>query len=161
MRNRIETQIIYMRGPQQLAELINRAVKIPLDDENPVEVVIREQLKKRKLTRNQSYWAGTLADIERDAEHLGRKFPAKAWHQAMKLDFLPDENAPGFDPAWVVEGYHKWSEIPGREEPVLIGSTTQLTDAGMRRYVLAVESHMSQEYKVTFTTKLEPPRGKK
>jgi len=156
MRELVKTQTIYMRGPQQLAELINRAVKIVFDVETPVEVVIREQLKKRKLTRNQAYWAGTLADIERDAEHAGRKYPAKAWHELLKIEFLPDENAPDFDPAWVLEGYHKWSEIPGREEPVLIGSTTQLTDAGMKRYVLAVEAHMAQEYQVRFTTKLEP-----
>jgi len=132
--------------------------QMPIDPIHPIEVVIREEVKKRKLTMNQAMWAGPLADIERYGWYKGCQFPADIWHEHFKTLFLPDENAPDFDPEEVLDGYGKWGVNPWTGERVLRGSTTQLTDKGMIRYLIQMEAEASQEHGVTFTERNEYDR---
>lgn len=155
-RPSVETKPWYLISTEVVERACTWIRHMPIDPEHPIEVVVREQIKKRKLTLNQAYWAGTMVDIERDARHGGRQYAAEIWHEMLKEKFLPDEMSKCFDCNWAVDGYQKWGTSPFREYPVLRGSTTQLTDRGMRRYMLQVEAYMSQEYGVTFTTKTEP-----
>lgn len=131
---------------------------VPIDPEKPIQVMIREEPKKRSISMNDAMWAGPLADIEKQAIHEEKQYPAKVWHEFLKDMFLPDEiNDFDFDPKWVLEGYQKWGTNPFNGQRILTGSTTQLTPKGMKIYLLQVESFMAgHPYMVQFTTKKTP-----
>lgn len=152
-RPAVETRSILLRGRAQVEFAHGLLANLPLDDEHPVELLIREQVKKRKLSLNDAMWAGPLRDIERQAWIKGRQYKADIWHRHFKDLFLPDENAPDFDPSHVVEGYKKWEIDPWSGDRMLVGSTTQLTDKGIKIYILQIEAEASQEYGVEFTAR--------
>lgn len=161
-RPKVETQSILLRSKVQVDYAVKRLANLPLDEENPVEILIREQVKQRKPDANAAMWAGPLRDIEKTAWSNGRQFSAEAWHQFMKIKFLPDETDPpydestgeGFNPEWVLDGYRKWGIDPAGNR-ALEGSTTKLTSKGMHHYLLLVESEASSEYGAIFTERRE------
>lgn len=153
-REKIKDRSVFLRTPAQMDFLLTLLAKLPYDDENPVEVLMREQVKKRQDRLNQAMWAGPLRDIEAQARFPhpnGKLYPAAMWHEHLKELFLPDENLPDFDPSHVLDDYRKWDIDPFNGQRRLHGSTTHLTDRGMRFYLLQVEAHMASEYQVTFT----------
>lgn len=107
----------------------------PEDDERPIEVVIREQVKARKPDQNALMWVGPLADIAAQAYVDGRLYAADVWHEHFKREHLPEE----FDPELCKEGYRKWSISPSGNR-VLVGSTTQLTVKGFSEYLEKVHA---------------------
>jgi hypothetical protein len=150
-RDKVETRPVLIASEVIRIRLHAWIDNLPIDPNQPIEVLIREQVKKRKLTLNAAMWAGPLADIERDGWVQGRQFRAEIWHEHFKELFLPDENAPDFDRSHVLDGYQKWDVNPWSGNRVLVGSTTQLTDKGMREYLLKMEAEAATEYGVTFT----------
>lgn len=121
----------------------------PLDEATPLEFLLREEVKARKLDQNAAYWVGPLADIAEQGYVNGRTYCAEVWHGYFKREFLPDE----FDPELCREGYRKWDIDPAGER-VLVGSTTQLTVRGFAQYVeqihafgadLGVRFHVREE----------------
>lgn len=146
-------QTYNLRNEKVLANAIAFLRNVPLNEDKPLEMVVREPRKKRKLTLNAAMWAGPLADIERMAWHEGRQFRAEVWHEHLKELFLPDTSDPEFDPSEAMEGYEKWAVNPWTGNRVLVGSTTQLTDKGMRIYLLKMESYAAETYGVVFTEK--------
>ena len=143
----------------QVGYLLKVIPNLPLDPDFPLEVLIREVPKKRKLSLNDAMWAGPLRDIAKQAWHNGRQYSADEWHEGFKAMFLPDPDASSFDPLHVVkpENYRKWSVNPVTGDRMLVGSTTQLTDPGMRVYLLEMEAWAATEKGVQFTTPGEPP----
>ena len=136
MRQRLlNPQTFLLRGASQLAAVQRQLGNLPLDDENPLEVVIRERVKPRRLSQNALMWAGPLMDIAEQAWVGGKRFTAEAWHEHFKREFLPDE----FDPELCLDGYVKWQITP-RGDRVLVGSTTGLTVKGMAQYLQQVEA---------------------
>ena len=107
----------------------------PLDPEVPLEMVIREKVKVRKLDQNALMWVGPLADIEEQGWIEGRQYSAPVWHEHFKREFLPEE----FDAELCKEGYRKWDYLPNGER-VLIGSTTDLLVKGFAAYLTQVEA---------------------
>lgn len=157
-RPKITPLSILLRGPNQVAYALKMIPNLPLDSEHPIEMLIREQVKKRKLTLNDAMWAGPLADIARQAWHNGRQYSAEEWAEGFKALFLPDPDAPDFDPSHMVnpETYRKWSTNPVTGTRMCVGSTTQLTDAGMHVYLRQIEAFAAQEFEVQFTERAEP-----
>jgi hypothetical protein len=157
-RDRITTEPFRLISEAVRARVIARIGKLPIDPERPVVVTLGEEAKPRKRTLNDAMWAGPLRDIERDAIHDGRHWDAKIWHEHFKEVFLPDDSELDFEPFHVVkpEAYRKWTTNPWTGARVLSGSTTQLTDKGMRVYLEKIEAHAATEYGVTFTTRDEP-----
>ena len=119
-----------------------------------MEILIQWPKKQRKVSLNDAMWAGPLRDIERQAWFAGRQYSAEMWNIYFKEKYLPDENDPEFDPSHVVEGYQKWQYGPSGR--ILKASTPNLTDKGMRAYLLAMEAEAAQEFQVTFTEASEP-----
>jgi hypothetical protein len=119
----------------------------PLDKVRPLEVVIREAQKARKLDQNALLWAGPLRDISDQAWLEGRQFSAEVWAHYFKVQLLPEE----FDPELCLEGYAKWSIGPSGDR-ILTGSTTQLTVRGMAQYIESVHA-FGGSLGVEFTTK--------
>ena len=155
-REKLKTQSIFLCASAQVEAVRVLVGNLPLDPETPLEVVFREQVKKRRLSLNAAYWAGPLHDIEERGWYRGHQFPAGIWHSQFKELFLPDENDPEFDPEEVLEGYHKWVLNPWKDTRELLGSTTMLTDKGMRKFILQVMAYASSEFGVIFTERAEP-----
>lgn len=131
-----QTRHILLRTELQRETVLNLIPHLPLDNDNPLEVVIREPVKARGLDQNAAMWAGPLVDIAAQAWVHGRQYSADVWHEFYKREYLPEE----FNPELTKENYRKWDYTPDGER-VLIGSTTQLTRKGFTQYLTQVEAH--------------------
>lgn len=122
---------LLLRGAEQVERAIALLRSVPIDPAKPLEVVVREEVKARKLDQNALMWAGPLKDIAEQAWVDQRQHSELIWHEHFKREFLPDE----YDPELCKdESYRKWAEgIDG--EPVLVGSTTDLTVKGFAQYL--------------------------
>lgn len=142
-RPKFATRTILLRGAQQRGLGINLLSNVPLDPDRPLELVVREEKKARKLDQNAAMWAGPLDDIEKQAWVDGRQFRAETWHEYFKRKYLPDENQLDYEElAELVkdpENYKKWDIDPAGER-VLVGSTTDLTIMGFSRYMNELEA---------------------
>lgn len=112
---------------ERLIELVRQ---LPIDELRPLQVMIREEPPKRKLTQQALMWVGPLADIAEQAEVEGNRFSAETWHTYFKAQFLPEQ----FDPELCLDGYEKWGFDPVGDR-VLTGSTTMLTVRGMSDFI--------------------------
>ncbi len=125
-------------------EVVRRMValieNLPVDAARPLEVVVREEKKARKLDQNALYWAGPLRDIAEQAWVQGRQYSAEVFHEHFKREFLPDPDRADCDLSHVKDGFSKWSTTPGGI-CVLIGSTTGLTVRGMAAYLEQVYAY--------------------
>ncbi len=152
MRDKYQIRTILLREERQV-ELACQAIKnAPRDAQNPIEVIIREQVKTRKQSQNDAMWAGILRDLSEQAWVDGRRFDAQTWHEHCKREFLPEADDPNL--AKLVknpETWVKWSFLPSGEM-LCIGSTTKLTTAGMAEYMTQVEA-MGASLGVHFTTR--------
>lgn len=135
IRDKYPTRTIRLIGEVQLKTAHTILDNVPIDSEHPLEVVIREEVKKRGLDHNSAYWAGPLADIAAQAYIGGRTYSADVWHFHFKVLYLLEE----FDPELCLAGYRKWDITPSGER-VLVGSTTQLTVKGFAQYLTQVEA---------------------
>lgn len=135
MRPKFQTRQVFLRTEQQRALVTALLPNLPLDEHEPLEVIIREPVKARGLDANALMWVGPLADIAAQAWVQGRQFSAEVWHEHFKREHLPEE----FDPELTKDGYRKWDYTPTGER-VLIGSTTQLTKRGFSQYLEQIEA---------------------
>lgn len=115
--------------------IINMLRNLPIDELRPIEVVFREEQKKRRPDQNAALWAGPLRDISEQAWLDGKQFSADVWSTYFKVQLLPEE----YDPELTMENYQKWSMDPAGDR-VLTGSTTQLTVKGHAEYRMAIEA---------------------
>ena len=157
----IDPITVLLRGPSQDAYLAKVIPNLPHDPERPLQVLIREEPRKRKLSLNDLMWAGPLHDIAVQGWYRNRQWSADDWHEGFKAMFLPDPDSSNFNPAHVTEPetYRKWDINPITGDRRCVGSTTQLTDEGMREYLLQMEAWAANELMVTFTTN-ETPLGR-
>lgn len=129
-RPKFEQRRILLRSPDQVERAIALLRNVPLDSLKPLELLVREEARARKLDQQGLMWAGPLADLAAQAWCDGRQFSAEVWHEFCKKEFLAEE----FDPELCLEGYRKWDVDPAGNR-VLVGSTTQLTVKGMAQYL--------------------------
>jgi len=135
-RDKYPTRTIRLIGQVQLQTARTILENVPLDPAHPLELVIREEVKPRKLDQNALMWVGQLADIAAQAYVNGRTYSEEVWHEEFKRMYLPEE----FDPELCLHGYQKWDYTPSSRR-VLIGSTTKLTVKGFAQYLTQVESY--------------------
>ena len=136
MRDKFLPRSILLIGKTQKETAIQAIRNAPIDPTMPLEFLIREQVKGRKLDQNALMWAGPLKDIAEQAWVDGRRFSADVWHEYFKAEYLPEEH----DPELTKEGYAKWGIDPAGKR-VLVGSTTQLTRKGFSEYLEQVHAH--------------------
>ena len=124
----------------------------PIDAVKPIEVVVREQVRKRKLDQNALYHAGPLKDIAEQAYVNGRTFSADTWHYYFKSEFLPEDCETITDELVINPAkYEKWSVTP-RGDRILTGSTTDLSVKGFALFieqVYAYGANLSVQFKVS------------
>ena len=134
-RDKYPTRTILLVGEMQRETAQQVLNNVPLDPAKPIEVVIREQQRSRKLDQNALMWV-VLADIAEQAYVNGRCYSAEVWHEFFKREFLPESYTNGI----TLEGYKKWDYTPdGRR--VLVGSTTKLTTTGFAEYLQQIEAY--------------------
>jgi hypothetical protein len=134
-RPKFEPRRILLRGADQVERAIALLRNVPTDDIKPLEFLVREEVRVRKLDQQALMWAGPLADLAAQAWCGSRQFSAEVWHEFCKKEFLPEE----FDPELCLEGYRKW-DIDPMGDRVLVGSTTQLTVRGMAQYITQIHA---------------------
>lgn len=128
-RDKYQTRQAFLGNEMNREAAILIIKNAPLDPLQPLEVLVREQVKKRSLDANSAFWAGPMKDIAEQAWVQGRKFSAEVWAEYFKKEYLPEE----FDPELCLEGYRKW-DIGLDGERILVGSTTKLTKKGFAIY---------------------------
>lgn len=135
-RAKFEQRRIRLVGAQQLATALALLPNLPLDAAKPLEILIREEVKGRKLDQNALMWAGPLRDIAEQCWIDGRQHSADVWHEYFKAEFLPDE----YDQDLCkTEHYMKWDFDPAGRR-ILVGSTTDLTIKGMAQYITQIHA---------------------
>lgn len=137
-RPKFSERKLYMVSEQVRETLAALVRNLPVDADKPLEVVVRERVKGRKLDQNALYWGGPLRDISEQAWLDGKQFSAETWAHFFKKEFLP-EDMPTPEDGTVKDGYRKWEYAPDGDR-VLIGSTTQLTVSGFSQYLEAVHA---------------------
>lgn len=133
------TRTIRLVGRAQLDTVMALVPNLPIDPEKPLELVVREEKKTRKLDQNAAMWVGPLKDIADQAWVDGRQFRIETWHEFYKREYLPEDNDSELD-LLVKDGYRKW-DIDPHGDRVLVGSTTQLTVRGFALYLQQVEAY--------------------
>jgi hypothetical protein len=131
MRQKFESRKIRLVGEQQRETVLALVANLPVDSAKPLEVLVREEVKARKLDQNALMWVGPLKDIAEQAYLNGRSYSDVVWHHHFKAEYLPEE----YDPELCKdESYRKWDYTPTGER-VLVGSTTDLTIKGFSIYL--------------------------
>lgn len=134
-----QTKHVMLVGEMQKATVKIMIDNAPMDPMKPIEVVIREAIKPRKLDQNALMWVGALKDIAEQAWYQGRQFSADVWHETFKRLYLPEDEQEGITKS----GYRKWDYMPNGER-VLVGSTTDLTVKGFSEYMEQVYADGAQ-----------------
>ena len=130
MRPKYTTRTFLLRDERVRENLLNMVRNLPLDDKKPLQIVVREEVKQRKLDQQALLFAGPMRDLAEQAWLNNRQFSVETWHRFCKEKFLPEE----FDPEQCLENYQKW-DIDPEENRVLVGSTKQLTVRGYSNYL--------------------------
>lgn len=132
-RPKFATRSIKLVGTNQVGAVLALIKNLPIDAENPLEVVIREWLKPRKPDQNRLMWSGPLRDIAEQAWIDGRQFCEDTLHYYFKVEYLPDETTE--DVTGLVNDNYKKFDIDPKGNRVLVGSTTDLTVKGFSIYL--------------------------
>lgn len=148
MRQAYPTIQILVRSELQRNTALAKISQLPLDNDKPIEVIIREWSKPRKPDQNSLMWAGPLTDIAQQAYVSGRTYSPEVWHEYFKEKFLPEEYEEGI----TKEGYRKWDVSPTGSR-ILVGSSTHLTVKGFALYLTELEAHAATELGVQFGVK--------
>ena len=133
MRSRYATRAFLVSSEQVRENLIAAIRNMPVDPKKPLQVLIREEVKVRKLDQQALMFAGPLRDISEQTWFEGRQYSVEVLHEYLKRELLPEE----FDPELCVENYRKWDIDPSGNR-VLVGSTKQLTVKGFSQHLEAV-----------------------
>lgn len=139
-REKYPTRKIRLVGNIQLETAIAILRSAPLDANNPLEMVLREEVKPRKQDQNSLMWSCQLKCISEQAYVNGRTYSPEVWHEHMKEMFLPETFQSSEHQAEIVkEGYRKYDISPSGKR-ILVGSTTELTVKGFAIYLQQVEA---------------------
>lgn len=131
-RPKFEQRRLLLRGQDQVDRAIALLRNLPLDDKKPLEVLVREEVKGRKLDQNGYYWM-RLGEIAEQAWVNKKQFNSDLWHEYAKRHLMPEEVTTKDG-----ERRSKWIEAPDGELSVI--STTLLERACFAEYTTIVEA---------------------
>ena len=82
--------ITYLLRTKIQANSLTRLIdQLPLNEDHPLEVLIREHVKQRTPSQNRYYWM-RLGEIAVQAWLEGRQYADKAWHKVCAKDLMPE-----------------------------------------------------------------------
>ena len=132
MRNKFGTRQILLRSKQQAETAIQLIGNLPLDQEQPLEILIREQVKQRGTDQNSLYWK-RVGDIAEQGWLQGRQYSKDVWHQYLAKYEMPEEIVTKDG-----EIRSKWESLPDGTQTVI--STARLSKGCFADYTAIVES---------------------
>lgn len=131
-RPKFATRQFFLRTDTQTATLLALIPHLPLDQDNPLEVVIREPVKARGMDQN-GYYFMRIGELAGQAWIDGKQFSKDAWHEYAKKNIMPEEITTKDG-----EVRSKWEETPDGGMSVI--STTRLERGCFADYTNAVEA---------------------
>lgn len=131
-RNPIAKITILLRTEQQRDVLSSKINNLPIDEDNPIQIVISEQTKKRGLDQNRLMWK-RISEISEQVWRNNRQFDGNIWHRYLKLNEMPEE-------VELKDGTirSKWVEMPNGEMDVI--STSLLSAKFFSKYITIIEA---------------------
>ena len=132
MRQKFPTRQILLRSDTQLAIVMALLPNLPLDEQEPLEVIIREPVKARGLDQN-GYYFMRIGELAGQAWIDGKQFSKDAWHEYAKKNIMPEEITTKDG-----EVRSKWEPTPDGDMSVI--STTRLERGCFADYTNAVEA---------------------
>ena len=147
MRPKFATRQFLVSSEQVRDNLLAAVRNMPIDSTKPLQVLIREEVKVRKLDQQALLFAGPMRDISEQAWFEGRQHSVEVLHEYLKRELLPED----FDPELCTEKYRKWDIDPAGNR-ILVGSTKQLTVKGYSLYlegVFAFGASMGVEFRAS------------
>lgn len=132
MRPKFATRQFFLRTDTQTATLLALIPHLPLDQDNPLEVVIREPVKARGMDQN-GYYFMRIGELAGQAWIDGKQFSKDAWHEYAKKNIMPEEITTKDG-----EVRSKWEPTPDGDMSVI--STTRLERGCFADYTNAVEA---------------------
>lgn len=132
MRQKFQTRQFLLRSESQVNGLICVLKNIPLDAANPLEAIIREQVKQRGPDQNSLYWK-RVGDIAEQGWLEGRQYSKDVWHQYLAKYEMPEEITTKDG-----EIRSKWESLPDGTRTVI--STTRLSKGCFAEYTAIVEA---------------------
>lgn len=133
-RQKYKTVTVNLLGSDQLDHLLTLLTSVPLDREDPVEVIIRERVRQRNNGQNALYWKRLSEIAEQAIGKNGQQYDADAWHDNCGRHVMPDEVITKDG-----EIRSKWIERPDGSLGVI--STTQLETGFFAQYTEMVEAY--------------------
>ena len=131
-RPKFATRQFFLRTDTQTATLLALIPHLPLDQDNPLEVVIREPVKARGMDQN-GYYFMRIGELAGQAWIDGKQFSKDAWHEYAKKNIMPEEITTKDG-----EVRSKWEPTPDGDMSVI--STTRLERGCFADYTNAVEA---------------------
>lgn len=110
-RPEFRTRTFILSSPAVQSSALAVLSNAPIDAAHPLELVLREEKKTRKLDQNAAMWSGPLRDIAEQAWVDGRLYSAEVWHEFYKKAYLPEDDDPEL-PQLAKDGYRKWAIDP-------------------------------------------------
>lgn len=132
MRNKFGTRQILLRSKQQAETAIQLISNLPLDQDQPLEILIREQVKQRGIDQNGLYFR-RVRDIAEQGWFEGRQYSTDVWHQYLAKYEMPEEIVTKDG-----EVRSKWESLPDGTQAVI--STTRLSKGCFAEYAAIVEA---------------------
>ena len=131
-RHKFQTRLFLLVNESVRNTIALAINNLPIDSKKPLEIVMREQVKKRSSDQNSLYWH-RLNEISEQAFWDGRQFNPKQWHIYCKNCVMTNEIT-------LVDGTvrSKFIESPGGCTEVI--STTELERKCFADYITAVEA---------------------
>lgn len=131
-RKQIAKIIVLIRSELQKDTLASKIANLPVDADNPIQVVISEKTKARNNDQNSYYWM-RLGEIADQAWFSGRQYHSDVLHEYCKRNVMPDmvEIKSG-------EKVSKFVDSPDGHAVII--STTQLSKKQFAEYTEMVEA---------------------
>lgn len=131
-RNPIAKITLIVRTELQRDTLVQKSKNIPIDPDNPIQVVFSEMTKARGVDQNAYYWM-RLVEIANQAWFSGRQYHSDVLHEYCKRNVMPDmvEIKSG-------EKVSKFVDSPDGHAVII--STTQLSKKQFAEYTEMVEA---------------------
>lgn len=139
---------ITLRGPddwQRVVAIVRQHAGALAAMGTPLRVMLARKLANRTMAQHRFMWADVLTAIERQACIGGRWFSAEAFHEYLKVKFLPETCSRGIE---------KWAYHADGTRSLQM-STTDLDHEEMDTYLLAIQGHAASEWGVVFTNHRE------
>lgn len=102
-RERFITITVNLLGTPQLDYLLKLLTQVPLDKDNPIEVLIRERVSTRNSLQNAKMWK-ILGEISDQVDWYGCKLTPENWKDVFTAGLKKQKVVPGMDGGFVVCG---------------------------------------------------------